>query len=461
MRNKLGFTRRDFIKAMGSTALIAGAGRGIAGCGPSAPADAGIRDAGGPRELRILQWDNFVPEFDTWFDPFAQSWGEQNNVDVTVDHAPVTMLPGMLQAQIDAGEGHDLIELINAPSDFEPFVHDLTDLHDEVRSVHGEQIPLCRDSNFNPVTNTYFGFCHAWLPDPGVYRRSLWEGIGMANGPASWADLLSGGAMIRSTQGVPVGVGLAPEIDSNGAMRALLWSYGGSIQDANRNVVINSPETIAALEYVIELYDMALTEDVLTWTPASNNEAILNRSASYIVNSISAYRSAQTMQPIIAEDIFFVPALAGPGGTALAAPHGVITYVIPRHARNVNAAKDFLLSYIGSYSEAVDASKLYFFPAYPSTTPQLTEEMGWLDSDPFDSVPVDKLSVLKTAESWSAPVGYPGSANPAEGEIFTMGLLPQMFAHAAAGGMTPAQAAQWAEDQMTPIFERWRAAGLV
>jgi multiple sugar transport system substrate-binding protein len=30
------------------------------------------------------------------------------------------------------------------------------------------------------------------------------------------------------------------------AGRAILWSFGGSIQDANEKVVINSPETVAA-----------------------------------------------------------------------------------------------------------------------------------------------------------------------------------------------------------------------
>lgn len=455
MKNKHRFTRRDFIKAAGSTALLAG-------CGPSTGNDAGPRDGGGRRQLRILTWNNFVPQFDSWLDPFAQGWGEANRVDVTVDHVPVTELPTMLQAQIDAGEGHDLIELINAPSAFEPNVVDLADLHAEVNSMLGAQSPICLNSNFNPVTGKYFAFCHAWLPDPGVYRRSLWDTVAMPNGPSTWAELLSGGTAIRTgAEGVPVGIGLAPEVDSNGAMRALLWSHDASIQDASRQVVINSPNTIEAIEYLVELYNMAMTPDVLTWTPASNNEAILGRTASYIVNSISAYRTAQTTVPTVAEDIFFVPALAGPRGTALAAPHGVICYVIPSHSPNVEAAKDFLLEYARSYSEAVFESRLYYFPAWPSTTPQLTEDAGWLDSDPFDSVPADKLSVLKTAEEWSAPIGYPGSANPAEGEVFGMGLLPQMFAQAARGDMTPAQAAQWAEDQITPIFDRWRAEGLV
>ena len=34
------------------------------------------------------------------------------------------------------------------------------------------------------------------------------------------------------------------------AGRALMWSFGASIQDENEQVVLNSPETVAAVEYM-------------------------------------------------------------------------------------------------------------------------------------------------------------------------------------------------------------------
>src|SRR5438270_14089803 len=51
--------------------------------GAAAPAVS--KNLGG--ELKILQWSHFVPEYDTqFFDPFAEEWGQRNNVKVTVDH---------------------------------------------------------------------------------------------------------------------------------------------------------------------------------------------------------------------------------------------------------------------------------------------------------------------------------------------------------------------------------------
>jgi len=60
---------------------------------------------------------------------------------------------------------------------------------------------------------------------------------------------------------------------------------------------------------------------------------------------------------------------------------------------------------------------------------------AWFSDDPF-ALPGEekgKLAVLKDAEKWSANLGYPGPANPAEGEVFATFVLPNMMANAARG----------------------------
>ena len=67
-------------------------------------------------------------------------------------------------------------------------------------------------------------------------------------------------------------------------------------------------------------------------------------SASYILNSISAYRSAQKDVPEVAKDVFFTPALKGPRGTARACEHVIYITVVPKFAeKNADLAKQFLL----------------------------------------------------------------------------------------------------------------------
>jgi multiple sugar transport system substrate-binding protein len=251
---------------------------------------------------------------------------------------------------------------------------------------------------------------------------------------------------------------MSQEIDSNMAMRALMWSFGGAIQDENENVVINSDATIAAIEYMTNLYEQAMTPEVFAWNAASNNQGLNAGELSYILNSISAYRTAQDEGLEVADDILFTPALEGPAA-ALVASHVMYNWIIPDSPDvNVSAAKEFLLHYTENLAPVSWNSKLYDFPAFPERVPDLE---GWLDNDPFGSQPANKLTVLKNSLDWSTNIGHPGPANPAIGQIFGEAILPVMFADAAQGNKTPQEAVADAEAQINAIFDDWRGRGLV
>ena len=319
--------------------------------------------------LRILLWSHFVPSADEWFDPFAQAWGEQVGVDVTVDHINNAEIVPRTTAEIQAGSGHDLIQYIATLAQFEPSVLSLNDVNEEAANRWGEQLELCRKSSFNPTTENFYAYSPGWVPDPGDYRKSLWEPVGFPNGPATWDDLLAGGTEIRESQGVPVGIGLSQEIDSNMAGSALMWSYGASVQDENENVTINSPETIAAVEFMTQLFQGAMSDEVFAWDPASNNQGLVAGQLSFILNSISAWRTAQDTDPEISDDIFFVPALEGPA-TAIAAQHVLYNWIVPTHAENPDAAKEFLLHYTANHAAVTYHSKLYDLPGLGQPRPR-------------------------------------------------------------------------------------------
>jgi multiple sugar transport system substrate-binding protein len=228
------------------------------------------------------------------------------------------------------------------------------------------------------------------------------------------------------------------------------------VQTEDEGVAINSDATVAAVEHMKELFERAMTDEIFAWNAASNNEGLIAGELSYILNSISAFRSAQDARPDIAEDVLFVPALSGPADQ-WAAQHVMYNWLIPEHATNVDAAKEFLLHYTDNLPAVTWHSKLYDFPAF-DVVPQLD---GWLDDDPFGSDPPDKLAVLKNAVDWSTNIGHPGPANPAIGQVFGEFILPDMLARAARGEVSPREAVEDAEEQITAIFEEWRQEGLI
>ena len=465
------WTRRELLQVVG----LAAVGVPLAACAsePETPGGAnGTATAEVPEakfrepattlsgSLSILLWSHFVPSHDKWFDTFATDWGKRVGVDVRVDHIDVGNIPAQVASELQARQGHDMLQYIATLSQFEPGVLDLTDVTEEANKRHGEQLAICRESSFNPNTNKFYAYAPGWVPDPGNYRRSLWEPAGFANGPATWDELLQGASEIKSSKNVQVGLGMSQEIDSNMAGHALLWSFGASIQDENEKVVLNSPETIAAVEFMQRLYKGAMTPEVFSWNAASNNQGLVAGKLSYILNSISAWRTSQEVDPEIANDVFFTKALKGPKD-ARAAQHVLYNYVVPTHAKNPDAAKEFLLHYTDNWALATYHSKLYDFPSWPSLSPNLGT---WLKQDPFGAKPADKLAFLggvEQAVEWSASIGHPGPSSPAIGEILGTYVIPNMFARAARGQMTPDQTVMTAHQECERIFNRWRQRKLV
>ena len=461
--------RRQFLRAVG----VAGMGAAMAACtsepggggpggGQEATGEAPTTNFTEPRsklsgDLKILLWSHFVPSHDEWFRPFAQDWGKKVGVNVTVDHIDNAQIPTRIAAEIQAGQGHDVIQYIAPLSQFEPSVLDLKDITDEATKRWGQQLELSKQSSFNPATGRYYAYSPGWVPDPGDYRTSLWTDVGMPKGPTTWDELLQGGTEIKSSKGTQLGIGMSQEIDSNMAGRALMWSYGASVQDENEQVVINSEETVAAVEFMTKLFKGSMTDEVFSWNAASNNQGLVAGKLSYILNSISAWRTAQGANPDVANDIGFVPALRGPAD-ARAAQHVLYNWIIPKHAANPDAAKEYLLYYTENFASATWHSKLYDFPAWAERVPQLD---GWLAKDPFGANPADKLAFLKDATDWSTNIGYPGPSNTAIGEVFGTFVIPNMFASAARGDASPKEAVAQAEAQIKPIFEKWRKRGLV
>ena len=90
----------------------------------------------------------------------------------------------------------------------------------------------------------------------------------------------------------------------------LIWAFGGSIVDKNNKVIINSPETVKALEYARELYKTFIP-GTLSWLDPNNNKAFLDNQISVTNNGISIYYSAKNSDnpavKAIAADIQHAP----------------------------------------------------------------------------------------------------------------------------------------------------------
>lgn len=443
-KKESGLSRRDFLKVTGAGAFAAGLG------GPYFLFPE--RAAAQQKTLKIIQWSHFVPGYDKWFDGvFAKNWGDKHDTKVSVDHISIAEINARGAAEVAAKQGHDLFMFLSPPAAYENQVIDHSDIYQECEKKHGKKVDVAEKSTFNPTTKKHFAFSDCYVPDPGNYRQDLWSQVGYANGPDTWDQLYDGAKKVKAKFGNPCGIGLSQELDTNMAMRALLFSFGGSEQDEHGNVVINSKQTVDALKFMASLFKDTETPEVFTWDPSSNNRAILSGRSSFVANAISVTRQAEKDNPDMSKKIQLTPALKGPV-RRIACEHVMDCYVIWNFAQNKEGAKQFLLDLVDNYEEAFKASEFYNFPSFPSTVPDIQK----LIASDAKATPADKYKVLGNVLEWTTNVGYPGYATAAIDEVFNTFVIPTMFAKVARGQETPENSAKAAEAEIKRIFAKWK-----
>jgi multiple sugar transport system substrate-binding protein len=240
------------------------------------------------------------------------------------------------------------------------------------------------------------------------------------------------------------------------AMRAIMYAFGSSEQDAEGNPSLKSKATLEAIKYVKALYQETMTDEVFTWDASSNNRFMLAGKGSLALNAISVTRTGENEKLPVADHIWLAKAAQGPV-RRIGLEHVMDVYVIWKFADNIDGAKQFLVDYMGNFRRGFLASEFYNFPCFPQTVPDLTTLIA---HDPKANPP-DKYKVLEDVLDWATNVGYPGYANAAIDEIFSTWVISTMFAQAAAGRLSPEDAMQQADQEVQRIFKKWRERGKV
>ena len=295
-------------------------------------------------------------------------------------------------------------------------------------------------------------------PIPATTAAACGRRSGSPTAPRTWDDLLRGGAEIKRAQGVQLGIGMSQEIDSNMAGRALLWSFGASIQDENEQVVINSPQTVEAVDFMTRLYREAMTPEVFSWNAASNNQGLAAGQLSYILNSISAWRTSQETDPEVADDIFFTLGAARSRGRPRGQPrHVQLDHPElrrePGRGEGVPAA---LHGQPGRGRVELEALRLPRLRRRRARPRQVAPERPVRRPSRRTSWPCSPNAI-----DWSTNIGYPGPPTPPRARC----SRPSSSRTCSPGPLgvrsPPQQAVADAEAQIRPIFDQWRARGLI
>jgi multiple sugar transport system substrate-binding protein len=448
------YDRRELIRRAGVGAAsvgLAGSGFGQAFYGP-------LRFKG--RELKgdltIIQWAHFVPDYDTWFDKtWVPRWGERNDVQVKVDHILNTLLPARAAAEVAAKNGHDLFFQLSPPAQFEDQVIDHKEIVQEVTRKVGKIGHLARGATYNPKTKKWFGFSDNYVPDPVVWRRDIWNGIGES--PATWDHVRRAAPKLKAA-GHPLGIGQSAELDSNMALMSFLMCFGAYVQNDKNQVVLKSKRAVNAVKFMADIYKRGETDEIFGWDPAGNNNFLYSGKGSMILNAVSATRTPEDRKLPFADALWIWPIPKGPAARR-GFEHVMGVYQIWKFSKNKAAAKKFLADLEINYKQATLASKLYNFPSWPGAYPfkQIYKAAGQDTHKPRG-----KYQILTTiAQKYTVHPGYPGTSNAAFDEMFNKFIIPKMFAQVSKGQMTAQEAVNAADREIKAIYSKWKRLGKI
>jgi multiple sugar transport system substrate-binding protein len=447
-------SRRELLKKAGAGAAAVGVSGAAAPFSFAGPMKFKNRQLKG--DLSIIQWVHFVPAYDEWLDKtWIPQWSETNDVQVKIEHILNTLLDTRAAAEVAAQSGHDLFMNLHPMAAYEDQVINHASIIKAIEQKVGKYSELGKLSTYNPKTKKYFAVSDNYVPDPVVWRRDLWSGVGEA--PYTWDHVRKAAPKLKAA-GHPIGIGQAQnDLDSNMALIAFMMCFGSFVQNTANRPALNSKATIEAVKFMA---DLSKSEDsgIFAWNPSSNNNYLYSGTGSMILNAISATRTPEDLHLPFADDLAIWPIPIGPHGR-LGLEHVMGCYSIWKFAQNKENAQQFLVDLCVNYKQATDASKLYNFPSFPGAYPfKQIRKAAAADTHK----PRGKYTVLTTiAEKFTHNIGYPGTTNAAMDEVFSKFLIPTMFAQVSQGKMSAADSVRSTNSAVKEIYAKWKERGKI
>ncbi|CAG0980645.1 hypothetical protein BURK1_01725 [Burkholderiales bacterium] len=434
--------RRDFLKA--SAGAAAGAAVGPFVWAGSAHAQWSNSPEKGAK-LRVLRWKRFVQGDEDAYMANVKKFSDRYGIEVRVDHEGWEDVRPKAAVAANTGAGPDIILSTNDDANLYPDkLVDVTDLAEYLGKKYGGWYPVCQQY-LRPDGRRWIGVPLGAAGNCLVYRDSQVKAAGFSSFPRDNAGFLRLMQALKE-KGTPGGFALGNATgDGNTWTHWLLWSHGGRLVNEKNEVVIDSPETIRALEYAKQLY-ATFVPGTLSWLDPNNNKAFLDGQVSVTCNGISVYYAAKNSQDPkikeLASDIQHANMPIGPVGVPTEF-NLFFNQMIFRYSKYPRAAKEFIRFMMeeeqyGAWMQAGIGYVTHPLVAY--------EKNPIWTVDPKHTPYRDSMKVMR-------PGGWPGRLGYASAGAIADFIVVNMVAEAASGSKSPKEAAERAQKRAERYYK--------
>jgi len=427
-------TRRDFVKTTAGLAAGAALGKSLL-VGEAHAADLAYKPEKGAK-LRVLRWKRFVQGDEELWLANTRKFTEKTGIEVRVDSEGWEDVRPKAAVAANVGSGPDIIiGWFDDPHQYPDKLHDLSELAGYLGKKYGGWYDVCR--NYATRDGKWIALPLGIIGNLFCYRQSHARAAGFETFPADLPGFLKLCQGLKA-KGTPAGLALGHAVgDGNDWVHWLVWSHGGKLVDEKGNVAINSPETVAALEYAKELY-ATFIPGTLSWQDPHNNKAFLDGQVSLTNNGISIYYACKNSQDPklkeMAADVGHGAWPIGPVGRRTEFMQ-VTQAMLFKHSKYPNAAKEYLR----------------FMWEREQFDPWMQAAIGYVTGPLKDQ----EKSTIWTADPKHTPFRDVAKGLLDNGHAYKLGaasaaamadcILIDMVAAAASGSKTPKQAAEEAE----------------
>jgi multiple sugar transport system substrate-binding protein len=239
--------------------------------------------------------------------------------------------------------------------------------------------------------------------------------------------------------------------DGHGLIMDCIQSFGGFVSDVTgKKVTFNSPETIAAVTFLSDIYTNPkwkpmLPPGVESWTDTSNNEAFLAGKISFTQNALSVYgQLKRDKNPILANTILVRKPQTKDGKILESGGSG--WFNIFRGAKNKDMAKQMIFELLKptNFMPMVLEGGGLFLPAYKN---MWTDEVSKMDPN---FAPLKEI--IFNPDAFNG-IAHPANPSALHDAINSESLLSQMMSNVITGKMKPDQAVKEAHDRMVRLWE--------
>ena len=354
-------TRRTLLK----TGTVAGAAAALSGPALLDWAKAWAQDAKWKPEkgakLSMLRWKYFVQSEDDAFVKLIDAFSKATGVPVEISRESYEDVQPKASVAANTGTGPDLFwGLYSLPHLFPQKCMDVSDVADYLGKKYGGWVE-------SAIKYGHEG--NKWICIPVCYSGALMnyrieasKKAGFSQFPDKLDSFLEYTKAMKA-QGTPGGFALGHASgDGNSWAHWCLWANGGETVDKNDKVIINSPETAKALEYVKGLYDN-FVPGTASWNDSSNNKAFLAGQLYLTVNGISIYVTAKKENPQIAEDMNHAHLPAGLDGKTRELHLGfpILVFTFSKFPQTCKAFTAFMME-PDQFNPWVEAAQGYLSP---------------------------------------------------------------------------------------------------